>query len=298
MVSPGPVEFGAVEGSGDSLLQTGVLGKNTAGGRAVHGISDGGIGVTGDSLPAANADTDPDVNIGVQGSGVTGVLGQDGRSTGKLATSGQQSGGHQVGVLGIGAEVGVYGSGNRVAGVLGAASPGTAGVQGEDGGHPGSLAGNFIGNVAVSGNVEVGGDLLLTNQDIAEQLPVEHAPSCEPGMVVVLDDAGIVRPCWTEYDTRVVGVVAGSHTLKPAIRLGHAPGRADGTPVALVGVTYCLVDADVDPIAVGDLLTSAARSGHARKAAEPARSFGAVIGKALAPLRRGQQAIPIVVALQ
>ena len=98
---------------------------------------------------------------------------------------------------------------------------------------------------------------------------------------------------------RVVGVVAGARdALKPAIPLGHVPRRVDVAGVALVGTTYCLADADQDPIAVDDLLWSAARPGHARKAAEPERSFGAVVGKALAPLQQGQGSIPIVIALQ
>jgi hypothetical protein len=68
--------------------------------------------------------------------------------------------------------------------------------------------------------------------------------------------------------------------------------------VALIGKVYCKVDADSGAIAVGDLLTTAATPGHAMKAADPARAFGAVIGKALAPLAKGCGLIPILVALQ
>jgi hypothetical protein len=38
--------------------------------------------------------------------------------------------------------------------------------------------------------------------------------------------------------------------------------------------------------------------GFAMKANDPSKAFGAVIGKALRPLREGQGMIPILVALQ
>jgi hypothetical protein len=288
---PALVELSDVEGTGDLLNKTGVVGRNTDAGRGVHGISKDGIGVVGESSTA-----DPDNNIGVQGFGATGVEGRDNVSTGRLATSGQTSRGHHVGVFGGSVDVGVLGLAHRI-GVLGIATEADSiGVQGEAANN--GKAAKFVGDVEVSGDLHVTGDVLLDRQDIAEHLPVRHAPECRPGMVVVLDDDGVLRPCQADYDKRVVGVIAGAHTLKPAIRLGHAEGSGDGLAVALVGTTYCLADADEDPIAVGELLTSAARTGHARKAADPARSFGAVIGKALAPLRSGQGAIPIVIALQ
>jgi hypothetical protein len=288
------VEFGDVNGMGDSLFKTGVLGKNVGGGRAVHGISNDGLGVVGESAMSA----DPEVNIGVQGVGSTGVEGRDGFSVGRLATSSANIGGRHVGVFGEGGVAGVAGfsSLSSGVGVLGVAGEATSvAIQGEAAQN--GLAGNFVGDVAVSGSIQVKGDVLLTNRDIAEVLPVPRDAGCARGMVVVMDDDAVLRPCHTDYDKRVVGVVAGAHTLKPAIRLGYVEGHDDGA-VVMVGTTYCLVDADADSIAVGDLLTSAARLGYARKAADPARSFGAVIGKALAPLERGQGAIPIIVALQ
>ena len=50
--------------------------------------------------------------------------------------------------------------------------------------------------------------------------------------------------------------------------------------------------------AAADLLTTSASPGHAMKASEPLRAFGAVIGKALRPLAEGQGLIPILIALQ
>jgi hypothetical protein len=75
--------------------------------------------------------------------------------------------------------------------------------------------------------------------------------------------------------------------------------RGDQTAaIALVGTAYCLVDATIAPIQPGDLLTTSTTPGHAMKASDPAQSFGAVIGKALAPLRTGRGLVPIVITLQ
>jgi hypothetical protein len=66
----------------------------------------------------------------------------------------------------------------------------------------------------------------------------------------------------------------------------------------MVGTAFCLVDAEKAPIEAGDLLTSSDTFGHAMKVLDQRKSFGSVIGKALAPLQCGQGVIPIVVALQ
>jgi hypothetical protein len=80
--------------------------------------------------------------------------------------------------------------------------------------------------------------------------------------------------------------------------LGHTSDATQRSPIALAGCVECLVDARDEPIEVGDLLTTAAEPGHAMRATDPARAFGAVIGKALAPLRDSTRLIPILVALQ
>jgi hypothetical protein len=69
-------------------------------------------------------------------------------------------------------------------------------------------------------------------------------------------------------------------------------------PIALVGKVFCKVDADHSPVEIGDLLTTSPTLGHAMKVCDPIKAFGAVIGKALRPLRGGQGLIPILVALQ
>jgi hypothetical protein len=59
-----------------------------------------------------------------------------------------------------------------------------------------------------------------------------------------------------------------------------------------------MVDARYGAIAVGDLLTTSPTVGHAMKAADPRRAFGAVLGKALRPMPSGRGLLPILIALQ
>ena len=65
-----------------------------------------------------------------------------------------------------------------------------------------------------------------------------------------------------------------------------------------MGKVYCKVDAEPSPLEVGDLLTTSTTPGHAMKADDPTRAFGAIIGKALLPLKSGRGLIPILIALQ
>ena len=74
--------------------------------------------------------------------------------------------------------------------------------------------------------------------------------------------------------------------------------RSNRKPIALLGKVFCKVDASFEPVRVGDLLTTSSTPGHAMKAVDPATAFGAVIGKALRPLKEGQGLIPILVTLQ
>ena len=48
----------------------------------------------------------------------------------------------------------------------------------------------------------------------------------------------------------------------------------------------------------GDLLTSSSRAGHAMRADDPERAFGAVIGKAMTPLADGDGLVLVLVNLQ
>ncbi|MCA3561806.1 MAG: hypothetical protein IOC82_12335 [Aestuariivirga sp.] len=149
------------------------------------------------------------------------------------------------------------------------------------------------------GNVIVTGDVSFPGADCAEEFVIADAAPAEPGSVMVMAADGRLLPCTEAYDRAVAGVVAGAGDLRPGIVMGRDPADTRRrSPIALVGRTFCKVDAAYGAIATGDLLTSSATPGHAMKAADPARAFGAVIGKAMAPHAAGTGLIPILVALQ
>jgi hypothetical protein len=140
------------------------------------------------------------------------------------------------------------------------------------------------------------GDVMLFNADCAEEFDVRDG--AEPGMVMVLTDDGDLTPSTDPYDTRVAGVVSGAGSFKPAFLLDRRDTGKRRAPIALMGKVFCHVDADVAPVRVGDLLTTAEHPGHAMRITDQARAFGAVLGKALAPLRSGRGLVPVLVALQ
>jgi hypothetical protein len=80
--------------------------------------------------------------------------------------------------------------------------------------------------------------------------------------------------------------------------LDRQPQQRQRKPVALLGKVFCKADAQFGPIGVGDLLTTSPTPGHAMRADDTRKAFGAVNGKALRPLAEGQGLIPILIALQ
>ena len=150
----------------------------------------------------------------------------------------------------------------------------------------------------VNGNIMASGDIVLQNADCAEDFDVPAQAQVDPGTVMVLTEEGGLVESRAAYDTKVAGVISGAGDLKPGLVLDRQPGQAGRLPIALMGKVYAKVDADQAPVAVGDLLTTSPTPGHAMKATDPLRSFGAIIGKALRPLAAGRGMIPILVALQ
>lgn len=142
------------------------------------------------------------------------------------------------------------------------------------------------------------GDINLNNADCAEDFDIAETEGAVPGAVMVIDEGGKLRPSREAYDKRVAGVLSGAGDFKPGIVLDKKQTGGDRLPVALVGKVYCHADAQFSAIEVGDLLTTSATPGHAMKATDPLRAFGAVIGKALRPLQSGRGLIPILIALQ
>ena len=291
---------------------------------AVYGQG-GVIGVSGGASPIADADAAGDGVIGfgsvngVHGFGTAGS-GVGGTSTSGSGVYGKSESGAGVFGTSSGSD-GVHGESqsSQHAGVYGSNSAGGFGVWAS-----GKPAGYFNGDVTITGditsvntitvkkNVEIdgditsvntitvkkGGDVVLEGGDCAEQFDTYDEKTPEPGTIMVIDDGGTLRESQHAYDRRVAGVVSGAGEYRPAIVLDRRASPEGRVSVALVGKVYCKVDADPAPIAVGDLLTTSARPGFGMKATDPGQAFGAVIGKALQPLRAGQGMIPILVALQ
>lgn len=156
----------------------------------------------------------------------------------------------------------------------------------------GTYAGYFDGIVFVTGDIE------LQNADCAEEFDILDFEGIEPGTVMVIDSDETMRQSRQAQDKRVAGVVSGADDLKPGLVLGKRLGKTNRVPIALIGKVYCKADAQYGAIEIGDLLTTSPTPGHAMKVSDHLQAFGAVIGKALKPLKKGQDSIPILISLQ
>ena len=280
----------------------GVFGESKNGGRGVAGFSDTFQGVFGHS----------DANAGVVGESeqFDGVFGVGRKNTAAGVSGHNENGGFGVfgesknggrGVAGFSDTFqGVFGHSQTNAGVVGESdnfdgvfgvshNPQAAGVSGHN---PGGLAGFFDGNVTVTG------DVILAGADCAEEFDIVGVENVESGTVMVINEEGALRVSDKPYDKRVAGVVSGAGDYKPGLVLDRQQSQNERQPIALIGKVYCKVDAQYGAIEVGDLLTTSPTLGHAMKAYDVLKAFGAVIGKALRPLNKGQGLIPILIALQ
>lgn len=138
----------------------------------------------------------------------------------------------------------------------------------------------------------------ITGADLAERFPATGR--IEPGMVVSIDPQNPGHLCKSTraYDRCVAGVVSGAGDLPVGAILGNVPQSKDGPPIALSGRVWVRCDAAAHAIEPGDLLTSSDNAGHAMRA-EPERSAGATLGKAMTRLEKGQTGLVLaLVSLQ
>jgi hypothetical protein len=138
--------------------------------------------------------------------------------------------------------------------------------------------------------------------DLSEQFDIVSADGkIEPGMVVSIDAdrPGELSVCNRAYDRRVAGIVSGAGGVKPGLWMGQRGTPADGAhPVALTGRAYAWCDAAYGAIEPGDLLTTSNTAGHAMKVSDHAAAQGAIIGKAMTPLKEGKGLVLVLVSLQ
>ncbi len=141
--------------------------------------------------------------------------------------------------------------------------------------------------------------LEVRGADLAEEFPFSEQP--EPGMVVEIDpeNPGELRVSRESYNRRVAGIVAGANDFETGVVLGRHTGNEFGSPVALSGRVYVICDATTAAIEPGDMLTTADLAGHAKKAGNLTKAAGAVIGKAMEHLPKGERRkILVLVNLQ
>lgn len=167
-----------------------------------------------------------------------------------------------------------------------------------DNGNVGVGEPNPTSRLHVGGDITVTGDVVLAGADCAEEFDLPSGEPAEPGTVVVIDGAGMLRHSERAYDRKVAGVISGAGTYRPGLILDRQRSSCPRVQVALVGKVWCKAEAEETAIEVGDLLTTSSTPGHAMKACDPVCAFGAVIGKALRPLQMGRALIPILIALQ
>ena len=261
--------------AGSSVSADGVWGTSKSG-NGVEGTSASGPGVSGSSQTGNGVSAISTSSNGIYAKGKTAGL-----FDGNVTVNGDLSARSDISAASL-----------KTSGQVNAGSVTTAGAV-------------SAGSVTTSGNVTAN-DVILTGADLAEDFSTAGVP-IEPGTVVVIDDAGALGQSSRAYDKRVAGVVSGAGSFKPGIVMDRA--RPDPEEVAaqfggkrvsiaLVGKVYCKVDAGYAPVEVGDLLTTSPTPGHAMRADDQTKAFGAVIGKALAPLASGTSLVPILVALQ
>jgi hypothetical protein len=309
------------EGDSNTTTPAGLTGRNTASsgnGIGVLGTSASGEGVHGETnstsfAAVAGIELNKNSNIaavyGEQRGGGPAVYGNaKGNGAGVFGTSTSGEGVHgETDSTSFAAVAGIeLNKNSNIAAVYGEQRGGGPAVYGNAKGNgagvfgtsTSGLAGHFQGDVTVTGTLRAQVDVVLTGGDCAEDFDVAATERIEPGSVMVLDEEGLLVESGKAYDKRVAGVISGAGDYKPGIVLDKKRVSANRLPVALAGKVYCKADARFGPIAVGDLLTTSPTPGHAMRANDPLRAFGAVIGKALRPLRAGRGLVPILVALQ
>jgi hypothetical protein len=286
----------------------GVFGESSSSGAGVLGKSTGGDGVVGQSETATKSGV-YGVNSTSGGYGVfgrnssTGAVGYVGGFNGVwgVASQGLAHGGYFEAAGNLAA--GVYGKSTNAYGyggvfeATGANAYGLLAV-GPASGAPGAAA-IFRGNVQVRSRsteavlIELGEGL-----DLSEGFDVRDGDDIAPGSVVVIDPThpGRLALARAPYDRTVAGIVAGANKLGSAVRIGAGQFDRD---VALAGRVYCNVDATHGEVRVGDLLTTSPTPGFAMVAEDRERAAGAILGKAMEPLPRGERGqILVLVTLQ
>jgi trimeric autotransporter adhesin len=185
-----------------------------------------------------------------------------------------------------------------LAGTAGLFSVGTGGnILVGVGGNPGSsvFRVDSTGKGFFNGGAQTGG------ADFAESVAVSRGLNhYGPGDLLALDVTADrqVTLAKEPYSTLVAGIYSTKPGVLATTRKMDDANFANEVPLAIVGIVPCKVSAENGPIRVGDLLVASSTAGHAMKGTDRSRMLGAVVGKALEPLRQGLGIIQVLVTLQ
>lgn len=144
-------------------------------------------------------------------------------------------------------------------------------------------------------------ELVITGgSDLAEPFKITDDQPLTPGALVVIDDQnpGALKLSQKAYDLQVAGIVSGAGGINPGLILSQTGITDQGVNIALTGRVYAHADCGNGPIKPGDMLTTSNIPGHAMKATDRQRSYGAVIGKAMSSLDSGSGLVLVLVNLQ
>jgi len=296
--------------TGRSEKDDGIVGWTDASDKSgVFGHSTDGIGITGQSSNRVGVNGRSDNDDGVAGwTGGSDKSGVFGHSTAGYGVSGQSS--SNIGVIGTSVDgVGVSAISTNFNGIQARSYSNThaALAAGNEAAGPGIyIKGGTDGTAAIfKGNIEVRSlstDAVIIELgeglDYAEGFAMTDNTEIAPGTVVSIDPdhPGKLAMCNQAYDQKVAGIVAGARGLGSGVRLGVDTFDCD---VALAGRVFCNVDATEQEVRPGDLLTTSTEPGYAMVAMDPTRAAGAILGKAMEPLQKGNKGqILVLVSLQ
>ncbi len=150
--------------------------------------------------------------------------------------------------------------------------------------------GDFEGGVEVEGPGMKVKTLTITGGDVAEARHPTAPEKLPAGSVVVFDETaqGKIRLTSQPYDKKVAGVISGAGQYFAGVCLLQEELAKGAQPLAQVGTVEVLC---IGPVEVGDLLTTSAEPGYAMAVADPLRSIGCTIGKAVKSLKAGEQGL-------
>lgn len=184
----------------------------------------------------------------------------------------------------------------------GSKAPGTGSlhVMTLDSGNVGIGTENPVYKLDVKGTTATDALVIRGGADLAEPFSISDVNEIPKGALVVIDEEnpGRLKMSNCPYDKRVAGVVSGAGGLNPGLTLSQRGIVENGINVALSGRVYALADCSNGAIKPGDMLTTSSIQGHAMKATDRERSYGAVIGKAMSSLEQDRGLVLVLVSLQ